>query len=97
VVDSPPDYLRPDMTVSVTIRAGERGDAVVVPLELVRDPAGAAPYVLLSRDGRQGRRPVRLGLRIASAVEILDGVTAGELIVPPPASPRGRTNVHPSD
>ncbi len=98
LVDSPPEYLRPDMTVSVTIQSGERTDAVVVSVELVRDLTSTAPYLLVRSDGREERRPVRLGLRNLRDVEIIEGVTEGELIVPPPTSPQTtRQKIHPWD
>jgi HlyD family secretion protein len=98
LVDSPPSYLRPDMTVSVTVMSGERADALVVPVELIRDLAGAAPYVLVRRDGQEERRPVRLGLRSSRDVEIVEGVAEGEQIVPPPTSAQGaRQKIHPWD
>jgi HlyD family secretion protein len=98
IVDSPPEYLRPDMTVSVTIQSGERADALVVPVELVRDLASTAPYVLVRSNGHDERRAVRLGLRNSHDVEILEGVVAGDLIVPPPTSPQAaRQKIHPWD
>ena len=96
-VDTPPDYLRPDMTVAVTILTGQRQDAVVVPIEAVRD-AGSSPYVLVRRDSREQRVPVRLGLRNARQVEILEGLTVGdELIAPPAATQAARQKIHPWD
>ena len=98
LVDSPPSYLRSDMTMSVTIISGERADALVVPVELIRDVASAAPYVLVRRDGQDERRSLRLGLRNSRDVEIVEGVAEGEPIVPPPTSaPGARRKIHPWD
>jgi HlyD family secretion protein len=35
------------------------------------------------RDGRAVRQPVKLGIRGAGRTEILDGLAAGEAVVPP--------------
>src|SRR5512146_1237751 len=72
----PPEYLRQDMTVSVDIEVARRAAAVVVPADAVRDPAGAHPWVLAAE-----RRPVKLGLKGDSRIEVLDGVAPGDLLI----------------
>lgn len=80
-VAAPPAYLLPDMTVSVEVEVGRAAGALTLPLDAVRDAAGA-PWVLAVRDGRAVRVPVRLGVRGASRVEIADGLAAGDLVLP---------------
>jgi HlyD family secretion protein len=43
--------------------------------------AGGAPYVLAVRGDRALRQGVKLGLRGEGAVEMLDGVAEGEVVV----------------
>jgi HlyD family secretion protein len=81
-VDEPPDYLRQDMTVSVDIAVAERKDVVVVPLSAIRDLGNSRPFVLVVENGRAARRDVRLGLRGPSLVEVRDGLSAGEVVLP---------------
>lgn len=81
-VPKPPAFLRPDMTVSVELLAGEKQDALVLPSVAVRDPDRGAPWVLALRDGRAVRVPVRLGLRGVGAVEIVDGLKEGDEAIP---------------
>jgi len=81
-VTDPPSYLRQDMTVSVDIETARRDRVLVLPRRAVRELAGGAPWVLIARDGRAARQPVRLGLIGASKVEILDGLTVGEEVIP---------------
>ena len=81
-VPHPPAYLRQDMTVSVDIETARRDNVLSVPLNTVRDLASAAPWVMLVRDGRTVRQPVRLGLRGNARVEITEGLAAGDLVVP---------------
>ena len=78
----PPQYLRQDMTVSVDIEVARRPAALAVPSDGVRDAAGKQPWVLAVRDGRALRVTVRLGVRGDGYTEILEGIKAGELLVP---------------
>lgn len=81
-VAQPPDYLKPDMTVSVEIIAGRVERAIVIDTDAVREAASPAPWVLLVRDGRAERRAVKLGLRGAGATQISAGLAAGDLVIP---------------
>lgn len=80
-VPEPPDFLRPDLSVSVNVEVGRREEAVVVPADAVRDASGT-PWVLVVEGGRTARREVRLGLRGEALVEIADGLAPGEEVVP---------------
>jgi HlyD family secretion protein len=77
----PPAYLRDDMTVSVDIEIARRAAALTVVSDAVRDATGREPWALAVRDGRARRQPVKLGLRGEGAVEILDGLAEGELVL----------------
>lgn len=81
-VAEPPAFIKPDMTVSAEIRVGEKTGALTLPSDAVRDAAGAQPWVLVIADGQATRRPVKLGLRGTGRVEILDGLRAGEAVIP---------------
>lgn len=81
-VPEPPPYLRHEMTVSIDIEAARREQALMIAAATVRDAGGAQPWVMVVRDGRTERQPVRLGIRGAGKVEVLEGVAAGEVLVP---------------
>ena len=81
-VPKPPDYLKPDMTVSVEIVAGRAERAIVLDTDAIREAAGPAPWVLLLREGRAERRAVKLGLRGAGATQVAEGLAAGDLVIP---------------
>lgn len=81
-VADPPDYLRQDMTVSVDIEVAAKEDALVLPLRSVHDALSGAPWVLGIKDGRASQRPVKIGLRGNSHVEITDGLAAGDVAIP---------------
>ncbi len=73
--DSP---LRIGMTVEANIIVAERADALVAPAEALL--SGAAERVA---DGRVRRVNVKTGVRGARFVEILSGLSAGDLVVSP--------------
>ncbi len=81
VVDRAPAFLRPDMTVSISVETARRDSALLVPAETIRDAEGA-PWVLTVRDGRARRQDVRLGLRGEGMVEVVEGLRDGDPVVP---------------
>ena len=81
-VPEPPDYLRQEMTVSIDIETARKANALTVPAEAVRDANTASPWVLVIRVGVATRQSVSLGLRNAGRLEIVEGITAGEQIIP---------------
>ena len=81
-VPNPPAYLRQDMTVSADIEIERRASALSIPAETVHDLTGPSPWVLAVRNGSAHRQQVKLGLRGEGAVEIVDGLAEGELVVP---------------
>jgi len=78
----PPAFLKPDMTVSVELIGANRPDALVLPAAAVREADTASPWVLVLRDHRALRVPVKLGLRGVGTVEIVSGLAAGDLAIP---------------
>jgi len=81
-VPDPPSYLVQDMTASVDIEVARRADTVYAPTETVRDANGTQPWVLAIRGFRAVRQPVKIGLRGDRRIEILDGVEAGDELIP---------------
>jgi HlyD family secretion protein len=79
---TPPEYLKPDMTVSVEVEVGRRKDALLLPVDCLHDAFTRRPWVLVVRGGKVERVPVRTGLRTEMIVEILDGITEGEWVIP---------------
>jgi HlyD family secretion protein len=42
----------------------------------------SAPWVMAIRNGRAIRLPIHLGLQGATQIEILDGLTEGDVVIP---------------
>jgi HlyD family secretion protein len=91
---APPAYLREDMTLSVQVETGRRERALVVPVQALggdRDSrADGTATVLLARDGRVEQRRLRLGLATLEAVEVVEGLAAGEVVLLGPAPAPGQ-------
>jgi HlyD family secretion protein len=84
-VPAPPDYLLPDMTVSVNVELERRAGAWTLPLEAVRAPLTDTAWVLLVRDGRAVRAPVDVGIRDERFIEVVSGVGRADPVVAEPA------------
>jgi HlyD family secretion protein len=82
-IDAPPGFLKPDMTVSGELVVAKRAGVLTLPAEVLRDAAGAQPWVLVARDGLAVRQPLKLGLRGSGRVEIVSGLSAGDAVVGP--------------
>ena len=83
LVQSPPAFLREDMTLSIEVETARRDRALVIPVDAIRastsDPATA--MVVIEKNGRAEERQVRLGLRTLGAAEVLEGLVAGEVVL----------------
>ena len=91
----PPAFLREDMTLSVEVETGRRDRTLVLPLAALQmQTQGAAANqqatVLLVQNHHAQTRTVRLGLRTLDAVEILDGLAAGDTVLLQHGVPDGR-------
>ncbi len=82
----PPAFLRENMTVTVDLEVARHENALLVPLELVRNAAGGNPVVLKRENGRSVEVPVTLGLKGDGKVEILSGLGEGDQVVAPAGS-----------
>jgi HlyD family secretion protein len=77
-VRQPPAYLLQDMTVSVDIEVARVPGALTLPTDAIRD----GDWVLVAREGRARRQPVKLGARGAGRVQVSEGLREGELVLP---------------
>lgn len=90
------------MTLSIELETARRERALVRPLAALRsDDANGGATVWLDRDGRVEARTLRLGLRTLDAVEVLQGLAAGDTVLlraspAPGGRVRGDTSAAPS-
>lgn len=79
--ENPDGKLRPGGFVNVTAMVAEKSDALLVP-EGALVPMGDQQMVMVvGADGAVQPRPVKLGLRQAGKVEVIEGLSAGETVV----------------
>lgn len=82
-VPSAPAFLLPDMTVSIDLSVARRESALVVPSDAVRDAATPAPWLFAVEGDRLVRKDVKLGIRGEGAVEVVEGLGEGSVVVLP--------------
>ena len=81
-VPSPPAYLRQNMTVSVDVEVARREQVLAVPLDFVHDADTASPWVMTLSAGHARRQDVKLGLRGGGLAEVVQGLAAGDELLP---------------
>jgi len=72
--------LRPGLFARVRLVVAERASVVLVPEQSVI-PQGDKLFVYVIEDGKAAMRPVRLGVRQAGRVEIVEGVKPGDTVI----------------
>lgn len=94
-VADPPASLKSDMTVAIDVPGPVLKQAIMLPAEAIRQLQTDAPWVLVEREGRAVRMPVKTGLQTLGRVLVSEGIQAGERVilardVEPGARVRGR-------
>ena len=89
VANAPP-FLRVDMTLSVAVETARRSATLALPLAALRADDGSAGTVWLVQEGRVEARAVQLGLRTLDAVEVVQGLAAGDTVLVGTAPGPGR-------
>jgi len=80
-LESVPDFLRQDMTVTVNVETGRRDKALVVPNDALEGVNVQKAQVWRFNDGRVQRVQVALGLRGLAMTEVISGLASGDWIV----------------
>lgn len=94
-IPSPPDFLRPDMTVTADMRIGQVDNALILPKDAIRDPDSKTPWALVvDAQGVTQRRDLQLGLNGVGQIEIQQGLYEGEWVITQPGITAG-TRVSP--
>ena len=96
-VDKAPEFLRPDMTVSVEIITAQVSDALMLSTDALRRDANGAAFVLVERDGRAVRSDVTLGLQGIGTTQILKGPASGERVILPTSNALDGDKVQPKN
>lgn len=75
----PPAILKSGMFASLTLITSSREGALSVPTEALVDGKETAVFVV--QDGKAHRRPVTVGIRSETAVEVRSGVAEGDSVI----------------
>lgn len=78
-----PDYLKPDMTVSIDVTVARRSDVLTIDADAVHGAATRTPWTWVVEDGRLVRREVTLGLRGSGSLEVRSGLEPGTAVALP--------------
>ncbi|KRH99015.1 efflux RND transporter periplasmic adaptor subunit [Curvibacter sp. PAE-UM] len=81
VTQEPPAFLREDMTLSVEVETARREQALALPLSVLRQAGADSASVWVAVDGVVQERQLRLGLRTLAAVEVLEGLRVGDVVL----------------
>jgi HlyD family secretion protein len=76
-----PEYLRPDMTVSVEIEVARKPGALVLPSTAVHELSSPQPWLLVLEGGRAVRRAIVTGIVGEAAIEIVRGLREGDMVI----------------
>ncbi|MCW5576124.1 MAG: efflux RND transporter periplasmic adaptor subunit [Burkholderiales bacterium] len=80
-VPKPPASLKSDMTVAIDVPGPRLENTIMLPAEAIRELQTDAPWVLVEREGRAVRVPVKTGLQTRGRVVIGDGLRTGERVI----------------
>jgi HlyD family secretion protein len=81
IVEQPPNFLRPDMTVSIEMTTGQASNTLVVPSDAIRETNSQFPWVMKVEQGKTVKQPVTLGIKGVGNTQILSGVEREDWLV----------------
>jgi HlyD family secretion protein len=78
-VDNSEHLLLPSVNINATIVVVSKDNTLTIPREAIRDD-GSHSFVFVLHDNRLQRRDVKLGISNLTRVEILSGISEGDMI-----------------
>lgn len=81
MVEQPPIFLRPDMTVSIEMTTGQATNTLIVTSDAIRDAAGQSPWVMKVEEGKTIKQPVTLGIKGIGNTQIVSGISLNDWLV----------------
>jgi HlyD family secretion protein/macrolide-specific efflux system membrane fusion protein len=80
-VDDPDDLLKTEMTARVSIKVGEKADALLIPLAALKTSTNGQYVMVLRANGSTDNVPVTVGLTSNDKVEVVSGLEEGDKLV----------------
>jgi len=81
LVDTPPDFLKPDMTVSVEMQTDSASDALILPTDAIHNSDSDQPWVQVIRDGIVQQQAIQTGIRGIGNTQVISGLNKGDWVV----------------
>ena len=78
---NPTGYLLPGMYVRVRLEQAQTENGIVVPQQAVTRGTTGDSVMVVAADGKVAPRPVRIGSAIGGGWLVLDGLSAGEMVM----------------
>jgi multidrug efflux pump subunit AcrA (membrane-fusion protein) len=80
-LNAAPERLRPGMTARINVALRRAEDALYVPSGALRRAGGETTVTRVGSDGRVGDVPIEIGDTFGNDVEVLDGLSEGDVVV----------------
>lgn len=81
IVEQPPAFLRPDMTVSIEMTTEKAHNTLIVPSDAIREASSQSPWVMKVEQGQTIKQPVSLGIKGIGNTQILTGIAVHDWVV----------------
>lgn len=81
IVDTPPAFLKPDMTVSIEMLTDTADNALILPTDAIHNPDSDQPWVLVVRNGEAQQQGVQTGIHGIGKTQVLTGLNEDEWVV----------------
>lgn len=81
IVENPPDFLKPDMTVSVEMRTDYAQNALILPTDAIHNADTEQPWVQVVRNGKAEQQNIQTGIRGIGNTQVLSGLAEGDWVI----------------
>lgn len=81
VIDNPPIFLKPDMTVSVEMRIDSADNTLILPTDAIHNSDSEHPWVQVIRNNQAMQQTIQMGIRGIGSTQVLSGVTEGDWVI----------------
>lgn len=81
LVDTPPDFLKPDMTVSVEMHTNAATNTLILPTDAIHNTDSDQPWVQVIRDGKVQQQEIQTGIRGIGNTQVLAGLSEGDWVI----------------
>jgi len=81
LVDNPPEFLKPDMTVSVEMQTDSASDTLILPTDAIHNSDSDQPWVQVIREGIVQQQSIQTGIRGIGNTQVTSGLNEGDWVI----------------